>query len=147
MSPIFFWMRHCKVIIIILFTCSWSIFLLTNLVNHWKRWESIKVLIGPNLLHCVRSLTLWIWFLCNVPWKLSWQLRSKKIHFWSTFDLADSLKYFLKEFYICWEIFGQSASTFLELVFGAPHCDSIRQRYCIFYLGLNGFHLKLFVIC
>ena len=31
---------------------------------------SIKVLIGPDLLHCICSLTVWIWFPCIVPWKL-----------------------------------------------------------------------------
>ena len=36
-----------------------------------KKVESIKVLIGPNLLHCICSLNVWIRFPCNVPWKLS----------------------------------------------------------------------------
>ena len=32
-----------------------------------KKWESIKVLIRPDLLHCIHFLPVRIWFPWNVP--------------------------------------------------------------------------------
>ena len=43
--------------IIIFSTLSQSFF---KLCLSLKRWEIIKIMIGPNLLHCNCSLTVWI---------------------------------------------------------------------------------------
>ena len=39
----------------ILETAMWE--LQSALFSLGKRWESIKILIGPDLMHCIRSLT------------------------------------------------------------------------------------------
>ena len=61
----------------------------------------------PELLHFIRSLTVWIWYPYNVPWKLCWQSRSKKIHLLFYFNLTNSLKYLWKEF-AHWVVFSVS---------------------------------------
>ena len=40
-------------------------------------------------MQCIRSLTVWIRFSCNIPLKLNWQSRSKMICLWSCFDLKN----------------------------------------------------------